>query len=44
VVTADDELWFEEELWFDDDEEEVEPVELEESSAVVEFAVVAVSD
>ena len=43
-MTADDEPWFEEELWFDDDEEEVEPVELEESSLVVAFAVVAVSD
>ena len=43
-MTADDEPWFEEELWFDEDEEEVEPVELEESSLVVAFAVVAVSD
>ena len=43
-MTADDEPWFEEELWFDDDEEEVEPLELEESSLVVAFAVVAVSD
>jgi hypothetical protein len=44
VVTADAEPWLEDELWFDD-EEAVEPLELEESSSPeVTLAVVAVSN
>jgi hypothetical protein len=53
-VTADEELWFAEALWFDEalepvDDEESSPLEdvvaeVEKSSGVVAFAVVAVSD
>jgi hypothetical protein len=44
VVTAEAEPWLEDELWFDD-EEAVEPLELEESSSPeVTLAVVAVPD
>lgn len=48
MVTAEPELWFDDELWFDEDEDEepldVDPLDEDESSLDVTLAVVAVSD
>ena len=50
-MTAEPELWLDDELWFDEEEEsldveplEVEPLDVDELSLEVAFAVVAVSD
>jgi hypothetical protein len=46
VVTAEPELWLDDELWFDEEEEplDVEPLDVDELSLEVAFAGVAVPD